>query len=372
MTPTPRDWLETMRPGKTGCLLINLGTPEAPNTGPVRTYLRQFLGDPRVLDMPALGRWLLLNLVILPFRPRKSAEAYRQIWTEAGSPLLVHSQELTARVQEALGPEIPVELGMRYGAPSLEEALARLRARGVDRLIVLPLFPQYASSTTGTALAEAYRILGAWWTMPSLQVVEPFYDHPAFIRAFAEVAAPTLAEFRPDHVLFSYHGLPESHVKKGDDTGSHCLASSGCCDRLTDANQSCYRAQCFATTRALAAALELPEGAHSTSFQSRLGRTPWIRPYTDERLEELAKAGVKRLAVMCPAFTADCLETLEEIGLRARETFRAHGGEDLRLVPSLNAHPGWVSGVVDLLRPHLAGARSLAAPAPDSRPAPGA
>lgn len=360
MTPTPRDWLETMdpRPGKIGCLLINLGTPEAPTSGKVRDYLRQFLGDPRVLDMPAFGRWLLLNLVILPFRPRKSAEAYRQIWTEAGSPLMVHAQELARQVQAALGPDVPVELGMRYGAPSLPNALWRLRTRGVERLIVLPLFPQFATSTTGTAVAEVYRVLGTWWTMPSVQVVEPFYDHPAFLRAFAEVAAPTLTEFRPDHVLFSFHGLPERHLKKGDDTRSHCLASAGCCDTLTDVNRSCYRAQCFATARALARSMDLPEGAHSVSFQSRLGRTPWIRPYTDERLAELAQAGVKRLAVMCPAFTADCLETLEEIGLRARETFRAHGGEDLRLVPSLNSHPSWVSAVGELLAPHLA-SRSL-------------
>ncbi|HEY9856259.1 MAG TPA: ferrochelatase [Stenomitos sp.] len=343
----------TPLPGKTGCLLINLGTPEAPTAGQVRTYLRQFLSDPRVIDMPAVPRWLLLNLVILPFRPRKSAEAYRQIWTDAGSPLMVHSRELVRQVQAALGPEVPVELGMRYGSPSLADALNRLRFQGVDRLVVMPLFPQYASSTTGTALAEVYRVLGTWLTMPAVQVVDPFFGHAGFLGAFGAVAAPTLSEFEPDHVLFSFHGLPERHVIRGDATLSHCLASSGCCDRLTSANQSCYRAQCFATARGLAQALDLPADRYSVSFQSRLGRTPWIKPYTDERLAELAKGGTKRLAVMCPAFTADCLETLEEIGLRARATFRAHGGEDLRLVPSLNTHPSWVAAVVDLLRPYL-------------------
>lgn len=350
------------RPLKTGCLLINLGTPEAPTPEGVRTYLRQFLWDPRVIDLPAVPRWLLLNLVILPFRPRKSAEAYRQIWTPSGSPLRVHAQELASRVQAALGPEVPVELGMRYGAPSITEALSRLRNQGIDRLVVLPLFPQYASSTSGTALAEVYRILGSWWNMPSVRVVEPFFDHAGFIRAFGAIAEPALAEFAPDHVLFSFHGLPESHVHRGDPTGSHCLAAEGCCDRLSSANQGCYRAQCFATARALAQALDLPADRHSVSFQSRLGRTPWIRPYTDETLALLAARGVKRLAVMCPAFTADCLETLEEIGLRAREAFRAHGGEELLLVPSLNAHPSWVEAVVDLLLPHLAPLTPAATP----------
>lgn len=343
---------------KTGCLLINLGTPEAPTPGKVRAYLRQFLSDPRVMDLPAVPRWLLLHLVILPLRPRRSAEAYRQIWTEAGSPLMLHARALVSGVQAALGPELPVELGMRYGEPSIEAALGRLRAQAIDRLVVLPLFPQYASSTTGTALAEVYRVLGTWWTMPSVRVVEPFFDHAGFVGAFGSVAAPTLAEFGPDHVLFSFHGLPESHLKR-DETKAHCLAESSCCDRLTETNRHCYRAQCFATARALATTLGLPAHGHSVSFQSRLGRTPWIRPYTDERLQELARAGVKRLAVMCPAFTADCLETLEEIGLRARETFRAHGGEDLRLVPSLNAHPRWVAAVAELVRSHALEAARL-------------
>lgn len=343
----------TPRPQKTGCLLINLGTPEHPTPEGVRTYLRQFLWDPRVIDLPTVPRWLLLNLLILPFRPRKSAEAYRQIWTEEGSPLLVNATALQAQVQAEMGLDVPVELGMRYGAPSIADALERLRLQGIDRLVVLPLFPQYASSTSGTALAEVYRVLGSWWNMPSVRVVEPFFDHAGFIRAFGSVAEPALGAFAPDHVLFSFHGLPERHVKRGDDSGAHCLAQAGCCDRLTPSNQGCYRAQCFATARALARALDLPADRHSVSFQSRLGRTPWIRPYTDEVLAELAARGVKRLAVICPAFTADCLETLEEIGLRAREAFRGHGGEDLVLVPSLNAHPSWVEAVVDLLRPHL-------------------
>lgn len=343
----------------TGVLLINLGTPNAPVTAEVRDYLAEFLGDGRVLDMPAVARKLLLNLVILPFRPRRSAAAYREIWTEAGSPLRRHSDELVVRLREALGPRVPVELAMRYGSPSIESALHVLRRQGVNRLVVLPLYPQQASSTGGSSLEEVYRVAGACYNVPALQVVAPFYGHPAYVRASAAVAEPVLADFRPDHVLFSFHGLPERQIRKGDDAGGHCLASADCCAAITEANRNCYRAQCYATARAIAGALALGPEGHSVSFQSRLGRIPWIQPYTEETLVRLAEKGVKRLAVACPAFTADCLETLEEIGIRARETFVAAGGEDLRLVPSLNAHPEWVEALKEILAPHL-GAGTLA------------
>lgn len=337
----------------TGVLLINLGTPNAPVPAEVRDYLAEFLGDARVLSMPTPVRLMLLNLVILPFRSKKSAAAYREIWTEQGSPLRFHSKDLLLQVREALGPQVPVELAMRYGTPSIESALHVLRRQGANRIVVLPLYPQHASSTSGSSLQEVYRAAGTCYNVPSLHVVEPFYEHPAFVRAFAAVAEPVVSDFKPDHMLFSFHGLPESHVKKADDTGSHCLASAGCCDRITEANRNCYRAQCYASARAIAGALSLSEGGYSVSFQSRLGRIPWIQPYTEETLVRLAKQGVKRLAVMCPAFTADCLETIEEIGMRARETFVAAGGEDLRLVPSLNAHPEWVSAIVELVAPYV-------------------
>lgn len=332
-----------------GLLLLNLGTPDEPNAPAVRRYLRQFLSDPRVLDINPVGRAALLNLVILPRRPARSAEAYRKIWDpERGSPLLFHSRDLAARVAERLGPAWRVELAMRYGQPSIRSALDGLREAGVDQMVVLPLFPQYAASSTGSALEEVFRHIGPRWNVPPVTVVPAFYDHPAFIGAFAAVGAPVLAEQRPDHVLFSFHGLPERHMRKSDESGRHCLTSDSCCDRVDGANRNCYRAQCWATARALAAALELDAARWSVSFQSRLGRTPWIRPYTDVVLDELAGRGVRRLAIFCPAFVADCLETLEEIGIRAREQFRAAGGEELTLVPSLNSSPAWVDAVVGM------------------------
>lgn len=340
-----------------GLLLINLGTPDAPTTPAVRRYLAQFLADPRVLDMNPLGRWLLLHLIILRTRPAKSAEAYQQIWDpERGSPLLFHSEDLRDGVRQRLGAGWAVELAMRYGAPSIERGLAALRASGADRIVVLPLYPQFASSSTGSTLEEVHRVASAMWNVPRLSAVEAFYDDPGFIAAFAEVARAPIAALDADHVLFSFHGLPERHMRKSDESGGeHCLRSDDCCDRITAANRNCYRAQCYATARALASALELSD--YDVAFQSRLGRDPWIKPYTDHVLDELPKRGVKRLAVFSPAFVADCLETLEEIGIRAREQFKAAGGDELALIPSLNATDTWADAVVALVDKH---ARSLA------------
>ena len=339
-----------MPPVKKGLLLVNLGTPDAPQSGPVRRYLREFLQDPRVVDVHPVGRWLLLNLFILPFRPARSAEAYRKVWMPEGSPLLVHSRALAAAVSQQLQGEYEVELAMRYGNPSLPGAVKSLRARGVRDFVLLPLYPQEAASSYSSTLARAYEVFAEAWDVAGVRVVPAFHAHPGFLDAFAEVARPVIAGAQADHVLFSYHGLPERHMRKSDASGQHCLASAGCCEALTDVNRHCYRAQCFATTRALAHRLGLSPEGYTVSFQSRLGRTPWIHPYTDVVLPELAKRGVKRLAVMCPAFVADCLETLEEVGLRAREQFLASGGESLTLVPSLNAHPAWVDAVVRLVR----------------------
>lgn len=338
---------------KPGVLLINLGTPVAPETGAVRDYLAEFLSDPRVLDLPGLARAILVHLVIVPFRAPKSAAAYRKIWKPEGSPLLTHSQQLASQVSARLGPSVPVEVAMRYGRPSIASALWRLKQQGVDRVVVLPLYPQYAASSTGSAIEEVYRVVGSWWNVPAVQVVGPFYDHPGFVRAFSEVARGTLEEARPDYLLFSFHGLPERQIKKSDDTQAHCLLSAGCCEAITDANRHCYRAQCYATARALVGALDWDPDRYGVAFQSRLGRTPWIQPFTDHVLPHLAAEGYRRVAVMCPAFTADCLETLEEIGMRAADDFRAQGGEALELVPSLNAHPAWVDAVVEMLAPFL-------------------
>jgi ferrochelatase len=339
----------------TGLLLCNLGTPDAPSPGAVRRYLRQFLSDPRVLDINVLGRWILLNLLILPLRPRKSAAAYQKIWTERGSPLLWHSEDLVAAVRERLGPDWAVELGMRYQKPSLAAALEKLSKAGVDRVVVFPLYPQYAVSSTGSTVAELFRVAAQAWSPPTLTFVDAFYDDAGFIDAFAAVGGPLLKAEEPDHVLMSFHGLPERHMRKTDPTGRHCLAHADCCDRIGPANRACYRAQCFATARALARRLALPEGSWSVSFQSRLGRTPWIHPYTDVVISQLAVAGKKRVVVFSPAFVADCLETVEEIGMRGKDQFIAAGGEKLTLVPSLNATPAWADAVVALARRQVAG-----------------
>jgi ferrochelatase len=329
----------------TAVLLVNLGTPRSPSPRDVRRYLREFLSDPLVLDMPALARFLLLELVILPFRPRRSALAYQKIWGPEGSPLLAHGRALAGGVGAELGPGFAVELGMRYGEPGIREALTKLAARSPARLIALPLFPQYSSAATGSALAKLAREHARIGGLPPLETLGAFYAEPGFIHAFAAVARERLAAFEPDFVLFSYHGLPERQITKLDATGRHCLATPGCCDAIGPANRDCYRAQCFATTRALASELGLASQAFTSSFQSRLGRTPWIKPYTDLLLPELAARGRRRLAVLCPAFVADCLETLEEIAIRAREQWRSLGGEELLLIPSLNSEPSWVTAV---------------------------
>jgi protoporphyrin/coproporphyrin ferrochelatase len=338
------------RNGRTGLLLVNLGTPESPKPADVRTYLREFLSDPRVLDIGAIPRWLLLNVLILPFRPRKSGEAYEKIWTERGSPLRFHTEDLAKNVQERFGDGVVVDCAMRYGNPSIPEALSRFKERAVDRIVVFPLYPQYSSAATGSSIEKVFLEASRVWNTPFLQVVPPFYDHKAFIDACVGVARPVLAETPWEKVLFSFHGLPERHCVKSDDTGAHCLKSATCCDRIVDANRNCYRAQCFATARALASGLGVSDDRSIVCFQSRLGRTPWIRPYTDEVVIDLAKSGVKRAVILSSAFVADCLETIEELGIRAAESFRANGGETLRLVPSLNATDPWADGVVALAR----------------------
>ena len=333
-----------------GVLLVNLGTPDAPTTPAVRRYLHEFLSDPRVVDIPAAARWMLVNLVILPTRPARSAEAYRKVWMPEGSPLLFHSRALTEAVQQGLGAGYAVELGMRYGNPSLPDALARLRAKGARSLTVVPLYPQYAASSTGSSLERVYEVVAKLWNIPALQVVPPFFDDAQFLDAFAKVARPVLAEARPDHVLFSFHGLPERQVQKSDGSGAHCLKSPTCCEVSVPANAWCYRHQCYVTARGIAERLGIASSEMTVSFQSRLGRTPWVKPYTDVLLPELAQRGVKRIAVLCPSFVADCLETLEEISIRAKDTFLAAGGEALTLVPSLNAEPLWVAAVADWVR----------------------
>jgi ferrochelatase len=334
-----------------GVLLAQLGTPASPSERDVRRYLREFLSDPRVIDLRAPARWLLVNAVIAPFRAPKSARAYQAIWTPQGSPLLVHSREFADALQRELGAGFRVALGMRYGAPRIADALAELCEADVSRVVAFPLYPQRAESSTGTAIAAIREAAAQRAGAPPLSFVPAFFADSGFIAAIAAEARTLLARERSDHLLFSYHGLPERHVRAADPTHAHCLSSPSCCDAPPVAVvANCYRAQCFATTRAIARKLALPAERASTAFQSRLGRDPWIKPWTDEELPRLAARGVKRLAVVCPSFVADCLETLEEVGIRARAQWLALGGEALALVPCVNASPAWVKAAAELVQ----------------------
>ncbi len=340
---------------KVGILLVNTGTPDSPSTADVRRYLRQFLGDPRVLDMPALARWLLLELIILPTRPAKSAHAYRAIWTEQGSPLRIHGHNLAQLLESELSGQAVVRLAFQYGNPSIPGAIDELAAQGIDQLIAVPLFPHYAAASYGSAAAAVMAAANERWVVPCVHIVPPFWHAPEFLDAVVQGARAHMVEFQPDHVLLSYHGVPERHCTRTDTQGQTCLKSPGCCDDLGLANRNCYRAQCFATSRALIGQLELDPGRVTTAFQSRLGKVPWIRPYADETVLDLAKQGVKKLLVLEPSFVADCLETLEEIGIRAKSDFEGAGGSELRLVPSLNSSNLWVRGLAQIVRRSAAG-----------------
>ena len=329
--------------GARGIVLVNVGTPDSPSVSDVRRYLAEFLKDPRVIDIQPAARWLLLNLVILPFRPRKSAHAYQQIWTPQGSPLLVNSNAQLAALRAAM-PGVEVELAMSYGKPSMPEALEKLRARGVTQITLVPMFPQYASATTGGVVEAWHRLLGLQVQPPATAVLPAFHAKPGFIAAFAENIRTTVATSNADHVLFSFHGLPIRQlapVCKDAPRGRPC-------GPLGPGHEHCYRAQCLATSDALAKAAGLT--TFTTAFQSRLKGATWLSPFTDEVVAELARKGVKRLAVACPSFVADCLETLEEIGLRAADTFKEAGGESLTLVPSVNASPQFISMLAEELR----------------------
>lgn len=332
-----------------GLMLVNLGTPDSASVPDVRRYLREFLSDPRVIDMNPIGRWLLLNLIILPRRPKKSAEAYRTIWTDEGSPLLVHSETLAKKVQSRLGDSALVALAMRYQNPSIRAALDTFAAEGIDDIAVLPLFPQYASATTGSVVEKVMSEVQSAWNTPYLQFIPAFFEHPGFVNPMAAIAKTHLDEFNPDHLLMSFHGLPIRHLHKSEQGGGQCLVSEGCCDSIRKENRNCYRAQCVATARAVATEIGLRSEQFSIAFQSRLGKDPWIPPFTDREIERLGRTGTKRLSVMCPAFTADCLETLEEIGDRARESFLEAGGEAFQLIPCLNGDDQWADGILEIV-----------------------
>lgn len=327
-------------------LLVNLGSPDSPSVADVRRYLDQFLMDPRVIDVPWILRRLIVSTLILPRRPKATSEAYNSIWMDTGSPLKVYTKELAEKLETRLGE--PVRWAMRYGSPGIEEELLALASAGVRHVRFLPLYPHYAMSTTETSLVEAQRVITEHKLDLTLEPLPNFHDHPAYI---AELAALTREHLAcDDHLLFSYHGLPEYHLRKTDPTRSHCLSRPDCCQVASPAHAFCYKHQVLVTAELVAESLGLPPERFEVSFQSRLGRAKWIEPYTDQVLEALPARGVKKLAVICPAFVADNLETLEEIGMQGRETFLAAGGESFKLIPCLNARPGWIDALADILR----------------------
>lgn len=332
---------------KTAVFLINLGTPDSPNTPDVRKYLREFLMDRRVIDIPWFNRWLLINMIIAPFRSPKSAHEYKKLWTDKGSPLMFHGVAIKELLQVTLGESYKVVLGMRYQNPSIESAAKELEAKGYNKVIVIPLFPQYASASTGSAVEEALRVLGKWEITPHIEVISKFFDHPLFIKAFAEVGRTYLNQKTWDHIIFSYHGIPERQIIKAS-IGDQCKLGT-CCQVYGTRNEYCYRAQCYETTRLLVAEMGLAEGSYSVSFQSRLGKTPWIKPYTDHNIEELAKAGKKRILFFSPSFIADCLETTIEGGEEYKDLFEEHGGTDWQLVESLNSNATWVECLKEMV-----------------------
>ena len=316
-------------------LLVNLGSPDSTSVPDVRRYLREFLGDERVLDLPAPLRFALLEGIILRTRPKKSAHAYASIWQPAGSPLVITSRSVRDKLAATLGAETPVYLAMRYGNPSIASVMAQMAAAGVTEVLLFPQYPHYAMSSWETVVVKVFAERARLAPGMQIQTVQPFYQDADYIEALYQVTAPYLRQPH-DHLLFSYHGIPERHLRKGDSSKAHCTRVADCCTTCSPAHATCYKAQVLATTRALVARAGIAADKHSVSFQSRLAGEPWLSPFTDYELKRLPQAGKKRLLIICPAFVADCLETIEEISAEGREDFMAAGGESFQQIPCLN------------------------------------
>ena len=335
---------------KRGVLILNLGTPNSPSVKDVRIYLREFLNDPRVIDIGRIAQLLLVNLIIVPFRAPKSAKEYKKLFRigNGKSPLLTYGENLTSKLKSLAENDFDVELAMRYGTPSMEDVLGKMRLKNYDELYIFPLYPQYASASSGSTIEKAFRIINKWWVIPEVSTIGQFYNHPSYIECIINRAkAFNISDY--DHVMFSYHGIPERHVDKVYLDGKPC-ADHACEDEINASNSHCYKATCYATTRLLVEALKIPEGKFSTCFQSRLGKDPWLMPYTDHVIENLGKTGKKKLLVFSPAFVADCLETTIEIGEEYLELFKDNGGEQLQLVPSLNDNDDWAKGLHSIIK----------------------
>ena len=334
-----------------GVLLVNLGSPDSPEIADVRKYLNEFLMDKHVIDLPWPLRRMLVSLFVLPTRPARSSEAYKSVWTDQGSPLVSLSQQFTRDVKQQ--SELPVELAMRYGNPSIREGLEKLAINPeITEILLFPLYPHYAMSSVKTVIERTREILQVIKPSLTLKVHPVFYDHQQYIEALVDSAQPWLKEDY-DHLVFSYHGVPERHILKDDNTGQHCLKSSDCCQTASPAHSTCYRHQIFRTTESFVRAASIPEDKYSVSFQSRLGRAKWLEPNTLDVVKNLADQGAKKILVICPSFVADCLETLEEIGMEAKEAFVDAGGKSLELIPCLNTHPGWVKTVTEWIEQPL-------------------
>ncbi len=328
-----------------GALLVNLGSPDSTSVKDVKNYLDEFLMDKRVIDTPYLVRAFVVKGIILNTRPKKSAEAYKKIWWPEGSPLIVLSERLHKKVQQ--NSNIPVELAMRYGNPSIKRGIQKLADQGVTEIFLIPLYPQFAMATTETIVVLANKIVKKQFPHIKITDLPAFYNNTSYIKALSNSIQKHLEVEKPDHLLFSYHGVPERHIKKSDITKSHCKIDGSCCNTPSPAHEFCYRHQCYQTTKNVAEFLNLKEGTYSTSFQSRLGKDPWLQPYTDKTIDEFAKNGVKNLAVVTPAFVSDCLETLEEIGMEAKESFEENGGTHFSTIPCLNDDAAWVNTVTN-------------------------
>ncbi|HET8810762.1 MAG TPA: ferrochelatase [Flavobacteriaceae bacterium] len=321
-------------------MLINLGSPESTNPKDVKKYLDEFLMDERVIDVPWLLRAFIVKGIVLNTRPKQSAEAYEKIWWEEGSPLIVLSERLQEKIDKFTS--IPIALAMRYGTPNIESGLHELAEKGVDEVLLLPLYPQFAMATVETILVQAEELQKTQFPQLKFTTIPPFYKHSDYINVLSRSIAENLEKVDYEHLLFSYHGVPERHIRKSDITKSHCKINGECCVTASPAHQFCYRHQCLETTRLVAEKLQLKPGTFSTSFQSRLGFDPWLKPYTDRTIEKLGLDGTKKLAIVTPAFVSDCLETLEEIAMQGKELFLETGGEEFTVVPCLNDRDDWV------------------------------
>lgn len=325
---------------KKGLLLLNIGSPRSYEVPDVAKYLRTFLMDEDIINIPFFVRWPLVNAIIVPRRAPFSAANYKKIWMEGeGSPLTVYTQRFATQLAQELGSEYVVKIGMRYSDPSIEEALKEFAQEAVESIILAPMYPQYAEATTGSSLKEVERLQKKLGLQFKTKILPPFYANKEFIDPTAKVTQATLANKEVEHYLFSFHGLPESQVKKVQG----CLVTENCCFEKNACAKKCYRAQCFATADAVANKLGLEKNQWSVAFQSRLGRGEWLKPATDDTIEKLAGQGIKKIAVICPSFVADCIETLEEIGIGAAELFHEKGGTDYHLVPCLNDQKEWVA-----------------------------